>query len=126
MLAIVFVAPFLKSGWTAKDLMTPFALIAAFLLIVLYLPYRVGKKMVAGKGAGAHRTVDISDEGITSRTDSSDSRLSWTGVSKWIENRRVFVLYLSPVSFFPIPKRAMSEAQAADLRELLKQHVSAK
>ena len=122
-LAFILAAPFFKTNRELKDILPPLVLAAGFLFIIVYLPHRVGKKMLAGKGMASPRIVEISDDGIHSRTDVSDSTLRWDSIANWIENRRVFVLYLSPVSFFPIPKRAMSAVQEDDLRALLRRHV---
>lgn len=122
-LAFILVAPFFKTNHELKDFVPPLVLTGAFLFIVVYLPHRVGKKMLAGKGTASPQIVEISDDGIHSRTDVSDSTLSWGSIASWIDNRRVFVLYLSPVSFVPIPKRAMSVAQQEEFRVLLRRHV---
>lgn len=123
LLAVILILPLAKQHPRAENFVTPLALIGMVLAIVVFLPHRAAKQMITDKGASALSRVEISGEGIRSQTALSDSKLSWDMVSKWIENRSVFVVYLSPVSFFPIPKRAMTETQISELRELLNRHV---
>jgi hypothetical protein len=90
-----------------------------------YVPRRVARKMIAGSPtASLLHTADVSEDGLHFRTPASDSRLTWSAITGWAEADRVFALSPSPVSFFPIPKRAMSNDQQDQLRTLLRQKVS--
>ena len=51
----------------------------------------------------------MSETGLYFRTSASDSRLAWDLITGWAEVERVFALFPSPVLYFPVPKRAMTE-----------------
>ena len=89
-----------------------------------YAPRYLAKKMMRGSpGASLPQTLDISDDGLYFRTSSGESRLAWDLFIGWAEADRVFVLLPSPVTFIPIPKRAMVNDQQLDLRTLLRQKI---
>lgn len=98
-----------------------FLILAAFWGTVRwYAPYRFGKKMMKGSPiAQAIHTVEISDTGLQSHTPFANSSILWESVVDWIEAKTVFVLFLSSVSCFPLPKRAMTEGQPEEFRALL-------
>jgi len=74
-----------------------------------YAPHRVARKMITGSpSASLPYTVNVSEDGLHFRTSASDSRLMWSLITGWAEADRVFALFPSPISFLPIPKRAMS------------------
>jgi hypothetical protein len=92
---------------------------------IWYAPRRIAKKMISGSpSATLPHTVDMSDTGLSFRTSASDSRMTWDIFTGWAEAERVFALFPSPVSFLPIPKRAMTEVQQNELRTLLQNKVS--
>jgi hypothetical protein len=92
-----------------------------------YAPRRVARKMISGSpGAALPRIVDMSETGLYIRTSASDTRLTWDLIIGWAEVERVFALFPSPVSYFPVPKRAMTELQQNELRTILQNKVSAK
>ena len=45
--------------------------------------------------------------------------LTWDLIIGWAEADRVFALFPSPISFLPIPKRAMTDDQQKELRTIL-------
>jgi hypothetical protein len=104
----------------------PLWLLAALWAYVLwYDPYSLSRKIIRGPTSLA-RTVEITEEGIHSRSTSTDSRLTWEAIIDWAEVERVFTLFVTSVSFFPIPKRAMTEEQQNEFRALLKARVAPK
>lgn len=123
LIVIVLLAPLLRSNRDWHDWVLPIVLLLSMLLILVYLPHRVGKQMLTGKGAAAPRTVEIDEQGIHTKTSISEAQLHWDTLTNWLEAKRVFVLYLSPVSFFPIPKRVMTEDDQKEFRRLLKEKV---
>jgi hypothetical protein len=91
---------------------------------IWYAPYRVAKKMIQGSpGAALPHTAEFSDDGLRFRTAAGESRLSWNLFMGWSEVARVFALLPSPVTFVPIPKRAMTPGQQEELRSLLRSNV---
>jgi len=92
--------------------------------LFLYSPYRMGNRLIKGSpGAREPRTAEITGAGIHSRSALTETTLAWGTFVDAREGPRVFTLFLSPISFIPIPKRAMTEAQQEEFRVLLKQHV---
>lgn len=101
---------------------------SAFLFYCLwYAPRHAARKMMNGSpSASLSRTVDMSEEGLYFRTAASESRLTWDLITGWAEADRVFALFPSPLSFLPVPKRAMTDQQQNELRTLLQSKVSAR
>ena len=106
----------------------PLWLLAAFWGWYLwYCPYHVAHKMIKGSPiASVPHTMEISEAGLHSRTTISDSRYTWDLIVGWAEADRVFALFPSPISYFPIPKRAMTDQQQCELRALLQNKVPRK
>ena len=89
-----------------------------------YAPRYASRKMIRGSPtASLPHTMDISEEGLHSRTSAGECRLTWNSFIGWLEVDRVFVLFPSPLSFFPIPKRAMSREQHDELRSIFQKKV---
>jgi hypothetical protein len=96
------------------------AIVAFWAWYIWCCRYRVANRMMKGNpSALLPHTMDVSESGIFSRTSASETRFTWDIIVGWAEVERVFVLFLSPVSFFPIPKRAISSDQQNELRTLL-------
>jgi hypothetical protein len=89
-----------------------------------YAPRYAARKMIKGSpSASLPHTAQMSDEGLYFRTSAGESRLSWNLIIGWVEVERVFALFPSPLTFFPIPKRAMTDQQQDELRNLLQNKV---
>lgn len=89
-----------------------------------YAPRYASKKMIKGSpSASLPHTMDISEEGLHARTSVGECRLTWQQFIGWLEVDRVFALFPSPLTFFPIPKRAMSSEQQEELRSILQKKV---
>ena len=89
-----------------------------------YAPRYAARKMITGSpSASLPHTMDISEDGLHSRTSAGESRLAWNLFIGWVEVDRVFALFPSPLTFFPIPKRAMSSEQQEELRSILQKKV---
>jgi hypothetical protein len=89
-----------------------------------YAPRYAARKMIKGSpSASLPHTMDISEDGLHSRTSAGESRLAWNLFIGWVEVDRVFALFPSPLTFFPIPKRAMSSEQQEELRSILQKKV---
>lgn len=80
--------------------------------------------MIKGSpGASLPHTVDISESGLYSRSSAAEARFTWELIVGWAEVERVFALFPSPLSFFPIPKRAMTDHEQNEFRVLLRSKV---
>jgi hypothetical protein len=49
--------------------------------------------------------------------------MDWKAVKTFLENKKIFMLYLAPAKFIVIPKRVCTEAQIGELRMLLLRQV---
>ena len=93
-------------------------------LIVFSGPRATARKYAKGiPGAGQPRTMTTTDEGVHVHSNQNESRWVWTSMVDWHDGKRVFTVFMSPISFFPVPKRAMTDAQQQEFRSLLQQHV---
>jgi hypothetical protein len=102
-------------------------LVAFWIYCLWYAPRRVARKMISGSpGASLPHTADISEDGLYIRTSAGESRLTWILITGWAEADRVFALFPSPFSFFPIPKRAITDQQQGEFRTLLRNQVSSR
>ncbi|MFZ0298135.1 MAG: YcxB family protein [Candidatus Sulfotelmatobacter sp.] len=68
-------------------------------------------------------TVAISDSGLRVQSRHGDSQVAWSAYMGWAEEKSVFVLFPQPRIYLPIPKRAFTEQQQAELRETLRRNI---
>jgi len=64
-------------------------------------------------------TVAVSDSGLRVQSRHGDSQVAWSSYIGWSENKSVFVLFPQPRIYLPIPKRAFTEPQQTEFREIL-------
>jgi hypothetical protein len=85
-----------------------------------YAPRYAARKMIKGSpSASLPHTAEMSEDGLYVRTSVGESRIKWSLFIGWVEVERVFALFPSPLTFIPIPKRAMTDQQQDELRSLL-------
>jgi hypothetical protein len=60
-----------------------------------------------------------SEEGLEFRSPTATARFAWPDLWRWSEGSQGFLFMVNERSFFPIPSRALTVAQADDLRELV-------
>jgi hypothetical protein len=73
------------------------------------------------KNLQLHQALDLDSNGLRLTTTAGVSRSSWDMYSKFIEDKSSFILYhKSDHGIIPIPKDHLTEAQADELRNLLK------
>ena len=61
-----------------------------------------------------------SEQGFVIESDDGEARINWSGVKKWKESDQLFLIYVSDVIFYILPKRTFSDESAiASLREKL-------
>lgn len=94
-------------------------LLAAAYLYIYYFAHRIAYRKNAGLFSDI--AVNIGDEGIHIVTGHSESTVPWSRYHAWIENEKVFLVYMAYRTFNIIPKRILSAEQQEALRKLLKQ-----
>jgi YcxB-like protein len=106
------------------DLALLWGLVAFWAYCLWYAPRYAARKMMKGSpSASLPHTAQMSEDGLYFRTSAGESRLTWNLIIGWVEVERVFALFPSPLTFFPIPKRAMTDQQQDELRSLLKNNI---
>ena len=109
-----------------RNLFPLWAILAFLVWVLWYCPYNAARKLVKGSPeAQMLQKVDISENGLITHSELSESKIAWRSIIDWVEVEKVFALFLSPLSFFPVPKRAMTDEQKAEFRNLLRTKVSA-
>lgn len=99
-------------------------LVAFWAYCLWYAPRDVARKMIAGSpSASLPHIAEMSENGLHFQTSAGESRLAWNLIIGWVEVERVFALFPSPLTFFPIPKRAMTDQQQDEMRSLLKNNI---
>lgn len=67
--------------------------------------------------------LDWNDENMITEDKYQRSSIPWQDFSRWYENEQLFMLYFRKLVPRIIPKRILSEAQAADIRQHLQEQV---
>jgi hypothetical protein len=75
-------------------------------------------------GVQGPRTVIIDAEGVHSCWNGGSSDIEWKNYIRYVESKRHFLLYSSPVIFNTLPKRALTPEQVSEFRKLLAQNIS--
>ena len=128
LLLVVYLVLFFVVAFAARSTLSDVVIMAVLLLfwvwMLWYNPYKFAKKAMKDSPiAQAEHSLEISDTGIDSRTPLANSSISWDSLVDWVEGKTVFAIFLSSVSFFPIPKRAMTDSQQDEFRNLLRDKV---
>ena len=93
-------------------------LVVALILAIRFamLPGQARRTFRQNKAIQKEHVYSWSDEGIAWHSASSDSRIAWAELHRWSEGRNAFLFAVSERSVHFVPRRALSEAEAADLR----------
>jgi hypothetical protein len=68
-------------------------------------------------------TLNVSEQGLEFHNPHAASKVAWSAYVAWGESRSVFVILPQPRAYITIPKRAFTEEQVAQFRELLCQNI---
>ena len=104
---------------------TRYVMPGLFIYLVLsfavYRPYRWNQIYRKQKSLSRDVRLTVVPEGLRFADENGDSLVPWSDYTDWKENNSIFLLFLSPVLFQAIPKRAFQDSSAVDeFRELLK------
>jgi len=90
-------------------------------------PWISAKRQFTGTpSAQSPMTVEASDVGMTVQTAHANSNVSWSAYVAWAEGKSVFVVLPQPRIYIPIPKRAFSDEQLDQFREILRRNIGSK
>ena len=73
---------------------------------------------------GSEMQIEINEETIQVKTENSSSEVKWKAVKSYLEDGKLFLLYLAPAKFIALPKRVFSPEQIAALQALLAQKLA--
>jgi hypothetical protein len=85
----------------------------------IYLHFQLKRcyKRTRTASEGCHLALE--EQSIQVEGEFSKGELSWKAILSFREGAEVFLLYLAPAKFIPIPKRVCSQEQIGELRNLL-------
>lgn len=81
---------------------------------------RAYKRTRSGNG---NLALDFSEELIRCKGEHSKSEIEWSAIQSFSEDESLFLLYLAPARFLPIPKRICTAKQIDELRLLFKRQI---
>lgn len=67
-------------------------------------------------------TYHWTDEGISFESETANAHVAWRDLYRWGEGRSAFLFAVSERGVHFVPRRALSEAEAADLRATASRH----
>ncbi len=117
----VLVFPALYHPDIELDLLLTLGVIPVFLGFLLLRRKNMRSDYEKLKNFHLHQALDLDATGLRLITTAGISRSSWDLYEKFAEDKTSFVLYLkADQTFLPIPKVHLTDAQADELRALLK------
>jgi hypothetical protein len=113
-----------KQQQEALDTLGPFLGVFGFYCFMFFgLPYFVAAKSFAANPNTNHPiTLTLTETGFRSLTKTSDSHITWDGVTGWAEDKTIFCLRTGSRLLMPIPKRAFTAEQIEEFREVLEKN----
>lgn len=67
--------------------------------------------------------LDVSDDLIQYESANTKSDIQWNAVQYFSEDKHLFLVYIAPAKFIPVPKRVCSTQQIDELRSLFQRHI---
>ena len=80
------------------------------------LPGQALRAFRQNKTIHAPYTYAWTDEGISWESEAANARVAWRDLYRWGEGRSAFLFAVSERGVHYVPRRALSDEQAADLR----------
>jgi hypothetical protein len=94
-----------------------------FSFMLLAPRYSARRQFRGSPSAQSPMTLGMSDAGLEIHSVHSDSKASWSAFVDWAETKSLFVILPQPRIYIPIPKRAFSEEQIVEFREILRRNI---
>jgi hypothetical protein len=114
------VVSFSKVGFNLSSLsqeLLPILITLSPLWLHLYWRYRFKSSRVSNNPC----VIDFEEDRIIAEMPGySKSAVEWIAIKKYRESKKMLLVYVSGVSFFPIPRRACERGEYIDLIDLLK------
>jgi hypothetical protein len=101
---------------------------AALWLLFVWLSPRIQARLQFRRMPSAQGRMSLaaSDSEMHVRSQHWNSELEWATYISWAEDESVFVLFPQPRLYVPIPKRAFTDEQLTEFREILQRKMVAK
>jgi hypothetical protein len=96
----------------------PFAILACWGLSYALLPRRAGRLFRQHRALQKEVSYGWSDAGLTYRAANGSGGMPWEDLHRWAEGKHVFLFYLTDNLFHFVPRRALTDSDAEDLRNL--------
>lgn len=125
---VISSALLIGSGHKDRILNAAFAVFGLFLLWRPFAYRRSVSKLYRQNKCDTPYLCSVTDEGvdIQRRDGTLQSKIAWGALDKYLDSEKYLMLYLSPISILPIPKRALNAEQLETFSGLLTTHVPAK
>jgi YcxB-like protein len=105
----------------------PLLILGAFYVLFIWAAPRLkARRRASLSTTRSAQTLEISDRGLHFLSAVEDSQVSWSAFAGWREGNSVIALFPSAQSSLPVPKRAFTEQQLAEFREMLRRNIVAK
>ena len=86
----------------------------------VYVPRKARRVFRQQKSFQREFTLSWNADGVHSKDANGGYSSSWSDFTRWKESERIFLLYLSDIQFYMVPKRAFSdEVELKDFRDHL-------
>jgi len=95
-----------------------------FAVIFALIPFNARKQYKENRALRNEITLELTDHGISFRSDSGESKLKWSDIHKWKHANKIFLLYITSNMFHMVPSRALTDE--GQLINLLSKNVGAK
>jgi hypothetical protein len=94
-----------------------------FSFMLLAPRYSARRQFRGSPTAQSPMTLGITDAGLEIHSAHSDSKVAWSAFVAWAESKSLFVILPQPRIYIPIPKRAFTEEQVSEFREILRRNI---
>ncbi len=96
-----------------------------FIYSCIFLPLRWDKIFRQQKSLHRESLIRVNESGVEMQSEIGRALVPWSDFLRWKEDNRIFLLYLSDVSFIMIPTRGFEqEQQIVDFREIITRNIS--
>ena len=94
-----------------------------FFYACIFLPWKWNKIFQQQKSLHRELLIRVNESGVEMQSETGRALVPWSDFLRWKEGKRIFLLYLSDVSFIMIPTRGFEqEQQIVDFREIIPEH----
>jgi YcxB-like protein len=90
---------------------------------VLLRKFRFRREFRRSKTLQDERSMDITEEGISTSSSYGEGKLKWDAFSRCVETPHLFLLSIPPRLFHTIPKRAFAPGEVDAVRQLLEKKI---